>query len=173
MNTNKLTTKSLTLAIIAAAAFSANAHADSNSANLSVSATVINNCIVTTADLEFGGYDPVNTNSAMELTGTGLVTVTCTVNAQAELAIGLGRNDEGSNPDSPMRRMNDDNGNYINYAVYSDPNHSRIWGGGEQTCVIDAGSGAPREHYVYGIIPGGQNVPAGNYSDMLLATVMF
>ena len=48
--------------------------AASATADLNVSATVINNCVISTAALAFGNYDPVDVNAAANLDGTGTVT---------------------------------------------------------------------------------------------------
>src|ERR1700694_3726300 len=46
--------------------------------NLGVSANVAANCTIATAPVAFGAYDPVVTNAAVGLTGTGSITVACT-----------------------------------------------------------------------------------------------
>ena len=173
MNTTKITTALTTLTIVVAAIFSANVQAGNASASLNVSATVVDNCIISVVDVEFGDYDPIVVNASNELTGTGLVTVTCTVGAQANLTLGHGQYGEGSDPNNPIRRMSNDGSNFVNYALFQDGAYTQIWGEGEETCVFEEGHGGESEHFVFGSIPPGQNVPAGNYSDVVLATVMF
>ena len=60
------------------AAFSAPASAATATANLGVTATVTNNCTISTAALAFGSYDPVVANASTNLDGSGTVSVACT-----------------------------------------------------------------------------------------------
>ena len=75
---------------IVAAAFSAPASAATATANLGVSATVTNNCTISTAALAFGSYDPVVTHASTNLDGTGTVVVACTKGVAPTVGLGLG-----------------------------------------------------------------------------------
>ena len=66
-----------------------------------------NNCTISTAALAFGSYDPVVTNAATNLDGTGTVTVACTKGLTATVGLGLGSNASGS-----TRRMGDGASNF-------------------------------------------------------------
>ena len=58
-------------AIVAAVGFLGNTvSAASTSTSLSVTASVNNNCTISTAALAFGAYDPVVTNASSPLDGT-------------------------------------------------------------------------------------------------------
>jgi spore coat protein U-like protein len=156
--------------VILAAAFGPSASAATATANLGVSATVTNNCTISTAALAFGSYDPVVAHASTNLDGTGTVTVACTKGATSTVGLGLGSNASGS-----TRRMTDGATNYLTYELYSDSGRTTVWG--------DAGAGlynpgaAPskvaRNFTVYGRVVSNQDVPAGSYNDTVVATVNF
>jgi spore coat protein U-like protein len=144
--------------------------AASASANLSVSATVSNNCTISTTAVAFGSYDPVVAHASSDLDGTGTVTVACTKGATATVGLGLGTNASGS-----TRRMKDAGTNYLTYELYQDSGRATVWGnsGGALLSPPAAPSKAPRNFSVYGRIAANQDVPAGTYTDTVVATVNF
>jgi spore coat protein U-like protein len=138
-------------------------------ANLTVSATVINNCTISTAALAFGSYDPVVANQTNNLDGTGTVTVACTRGATTTIGLGAGSNASGS-----TRRMAGGTGNFLSYELYSDSGRSTVWNTGAGVLTpVAAPSRAARDFTVYGRIAGNQDVPAGSYTDTVVATVNF
>ena len=139
-------------------------------ASLSVSASVSNNCTVSTAALTFAAYDPVVANASANLDGTGRVTVACTKGAAPNIALGNGSNASGS-----TRRLTDGSSNYLTYDLYQDSGRSTPWAGSGSGILTPAAatSKAAREFTVYGRISGNQDVPAGSYADTVLATVNF
>jgi spore coat protein U-like protein len=144
-------------------------HAGSANANLSVTSTVSNNCTISTAALAFGSYDPVVTHASTDLDGTGTVTIACTKGAAATVALGLGSNASGS-----TRRMKDADNNYLTYEIYQDSNRSTVWGTGADALTPPvAPSKAARNFTAYGRVAADQDVPAGSYSDTVVATVNF
>jgi spore coat protein U-like protein len=155
---------------IVAAGFSAPASAATATANLGVSATVTNNCTISTAALAFGSYDPVVANASTDLDGTGTVTVSCTKGASSTIGLGLGSNASGS-----TRRMTDGSSNYLTYELYSDAGRTTVWGnaGGALYNPGAAPSKAARNFTVYGRVTSNQDVPAGSYNDTVVATVNF
>jgi spore coat protein U-like protein len=154
---------------IVAAGFSDPASAATATANLGVSATVVNNCTISTTALAFGSYDPVVAHASTDLDGTGTVTVACTKGATSTIGLGLGSNASGS-----TRRMTDGS-NYLTYELYQDAGRTTVWG--------DAGAGlyspgaapskAARNFTVYGRVASNQDIPAGSYNDTVVATVNF
>jgi spore coat protein U-like protein len=139
-------------------------------ANLTVTATVTNNCTISTTPVAFGAYDPVVVNASTDLDSTGTVTVTCTKGATATVGLDLGSNASGS-----TRQLRDGGANVLAYELFQDPGRSTVWGnsGGALFSAGAAPSKAPRSFTVYGRVPAGQDVPAGNYSDTVVATVNF
>ena len=138
-------------------------------ADLAATATVVNNCSITTAALSFGPYDPVVSNVSTNLDGTGRVTLACTKGATATVALG-----SGSNASSSTRRLSDGNANYLSYELYQDSGRSTVWNAGSGVLSPPpASSKTAREFTVYGRIAANQDVPAGSYSDTVVATVNF
>jgi spore coat protein U-like protein len=145
------------------------AYAATATADLAVSATVSNNCTISTAPLAFGSYDPVDTHSAANLNGTGTVIVACTKNVAPTIALGLGNNANGA-----TRRLTDGT-NFLTYQLYKDAARTQVWGDavGDVLSPGAAPSKAPRNLTVYGAVTSNQDVPAGSYADTVVATVDF
>jgi spore coat protein U-like protein len=139
-------------------------------ANLSVSATVTNNCTISTVALAFGSYDPVVANASTNLDGTGTVVVACTKGSTATIGLGLGSNASGS-----IRRMKDAGTNFLTYELYQDSGRSTVWAnsGAGLLSPVAAPSKAARNFTVYGRVTSNQDVPAGSYTDTVVATVNF
>ena len=139
-------------------------------ANLAVSATVITNCSINTTALAFGNYDPAGAHTAADLDGTGTVSVACTKNTAPTIALGLGNNASGS-----TRRLKDGGTNYLTYELYQEAGRTTIWGtsGAALLSPGAAPSKAARDFTVYGRIAGNQDVPAGAFTDTVVATVNF
>jgi spore coat protein U-like protein len=149
---------------------STKATAATATANLGVSATVTNNCTISTTALAFGAYDPVVANASTNLDGTGGIVVACTKGASADIGLGLGANMSGT-----TRRMVSGGTNYLTYELYKDSGYATVWGnaGTAQLNTGAAPSKTARTFTVYGRVASNQDVPAGNYSDTVVATVNF
>jgi spore coat protein U-like protein len=142
--------------------------------NLSVTASVTANCSISTAPVAFGAYDPVTANAATPLSGTGTVNVTCTNGANTTVTLGQGSNaDTGSTDAVPARRLSDGATNFLTYSLFQDAGHTTAWGNTGGTGVANTGTGTQTAITVYGTVAAGQNVPSGNYSDTVVATVTF
>jgi spore coat protein U domain-containing protein, fimbrial subunit CupE1/2/3/6 len=152
------------------AVFSVPVSAATATANLGVSATVTNNCTISTAALAFGSYDPVVANASTNLDGTGTVSVACTKGTTATVGLGLGGNASGS-----TRRMSDGGGNFLTYELYQDAGHVTVWGsaGAGLLSPAAAPSKNARNFTVYGQVVANQDVTAGSYNDTVVATVNF
>ena len=139
-------------------------------ANLSVTATVTNNCTISTTPVAFGSYDPVVANATANLDATGSVVVACTKGATATVGLAVGANGTGS-----TRRMKDAGANYLSYELYQESARSTVWGNSGSALLSPgaAPSKAARTFPVYGRIAGNQDIPAGSYSDTVVATVNF
>jgi spore coat protein U-like protein len=161
-----------TAAIVTAllAALATPAVAATATANLSVSATVTNNCTISTTAVGFGSYDPVVAHASTDLDGTGTVIVTCTKGAVATVGLGLGGNATGS-----TRRLKDAGTNHLTYELYQDAGHATVWGtaGAGLLSPGAAPSKAARTFTVYGRVASNQDIPAGAYTDTVVATVNF
>ena len=144
-------------------------HAGSAATSLATSASISNNCTISTAALAFGAYDPVVANASSNLDGTGTVTIACTKGATTTIALDLGGNASGS-----TRRLTDGSSNYLSYQIYQDSGRTTVWGTGTDVQTPAAApSKAARNFTAYGRVTSNQDVPAGSYADTVTATVNF
>ena len=174
-NTFAIRSNSLRLAVFAALSVVAAGSyaAGSTTSNLAVSASVSNNCLIdASGGLAFGAYDPVSANAASDLDSSGTIAVTCTNGASAAITLGQGANAAGGSTDAaPLRQMNDGGLNNLSYNLYTDNSYATVWD--ISTGVAYTGTGAADSVTVYGRVSAGQNVPAGSYSDTVVATITF
>ena len=144
------------------------AMADSSSTYLSVSLTVAPNCQIAVTDLAFGAYDPLIANAERELDATADVRMLCTKNAQASIGLDFGRNNQG------VLRSMTAGPDRVLYQLFQDASRQKLWGFGENALhIIGVGGREPQRYVVYGRVAGGQEVPPGAYTDVVLATVDF
>ncbi|HEY0147477.1 MAG TPA: spore coat U domain-containing protein [Allosphingosinicella sp.] len=143
---------------------------DTATAELDVSATVTENCAVSTTAIDFGDVD-VTTGAAKP--GTGALRVTCTSGTEwiASADIGL-----GSGASLATRKLTS-GGNAMSYNLYTDANHTNLWGDGvgEETALFsDTGNGAQQSKTIYGRIFANQaSLPSGDYADTVTVTVSY
>jgi spore coat protein U-like protein len=71
--------------------------------------------------------------------------------------------------------MGDGASNFLTYELYQDSTHTTVWSdsGTGLLSPVAAPSRAARNFTVYGRVASAQDVPAGNYSDTVVATVNF
>ena len=145
------------------------AQAGSASALMNVTARVTNACTISAGNLAFGDYVPT---SVVPTSGTATLQVTCTLGAVASIALDQGAQPaSGSTAASPLRQMA--NGSErLAYALYQDLAHLVPWGGGLAAQGY-VGLGLQTNVTVYGGIAASQLVSAGNFSDVVTATVSF
>jgi spore coat protein U-like protein len=146
------------------------AFAGSATANLNVSASVSAVCTISTATVAFGAYDPVVTNAATDLNGTGTLTVACTKGASATIDLGVGGNLSGGS-----RRMTSGI-DFLNYALYKDAARTQVWGtgmAGGTTLTYNSASKASTNLTVYGKVSQAQDVTVGSYTDVVVATINY
>ena len=146
------------------------AFAATQTANLVINATVIQNCVITTTPLDFGNYDPVVANAATDKAETtaGVVNVACTKGSTGlRIDLGNGANFSGS------RRMTNGT-DFLAYALHTNAGHTTAWGSGATGLAIsNAPSKVSRPFPVYGLIAQNQDVAAGSYTDTVVATINF
>lgn len=163
----------LTVALLAAMATGPTAVADAGTAtsNMNVTATVASTCSITAGSLAFGAYD---TLGGAQVDGTATVTVACTKGAITTITLGQGQNAGGGSTDAaPVRRMVSGL-NFLSYALYSDSTRLLTWGNTALTGkAYVAASSASTALTVYGRIAASQDVPAGSFSDVIVATISF
>jgi spore coat protein U-like protein len=123
-------------------------------------------CSFGTTSVSFGSYDVFGT---VPLASTGSVTYRCFF--ANSMTIWLGK---GNAPTNNPRQMSSGT-NLLYYNLYLDASHSLIWGDPTPN-HYDGGQifwWAPQTVTVYGLIPSGQDVPAGAYTDTVVVTFQF
>jgi spore coat protein U-like protein len=136
---------------------------------LDVSAVVESSCLITTAPIVFGGYHPTTTHASAPLDAAGSVTVSCTAGSEGTILLSLGENPAGA-----LRRMTSLANDVLTYTLATDVNQADPWGNTVETGVEHLGDGLASEPIaVFGRVLAGQNVPVGDYADIVEATVTF
>jgi spore coat protein U-like protein len=121
-------------------------------------------CTFGMVSVVFGNYDSL-TNTSLD--GTGSVTVTCDSTDSYTVALSSGH---GTLLDRQMQV----GGNILRYNLYSDVLRSVIWGDGTSgTSLLSGSSAASTTFSIYGLVPGGQRIPAGTYADAITVTLSF
>jgi spore coat protein U-like protein len=167
----KVSARMLTVAGAVALALGGMSGSQAATDNLDVSATVVANCTITANALDLGNYDPVGANAAAAATASSTLSVTCTSGAAANVTLGQGGSaDTGSTDADPARRLTDGT-NFLNYGLFTDSGYTDEWGNTVATGVAHTGTGSAASLTVYGNIPAAQNVPAGAYTDTVVATI--
>jgi len=165
------------VALIFAASMSP-ANATTATGTFAVTATVTSGCVIaSTTDLAFGNYDPANVNFSTQKTGTGSVSVRCVIGGTGiSLALNQGAHPvTGSTCTIPQRQMVFGI-NTLPYFLYSNPGNTTVWGcttGTNTVSFTPTGVLTANVLTTYGVIPAGDDTPAGNYSDTVTATVTF
>jgi spore coat protein U-like protein len=137
------------------------------SGTLPVSANITNNCAFGTINsLSFGAYDPVVANATSDLPSSSTFALTCTSGAAITMGLSLGGNAVAS-----QRNMKDGGSNTLSYDLFQDAAHSTAWN--ETTTEASTGTGSSVTYTVYGVVPHGQNVPAGSYTDSVSIDVNY
>lgn len=157
--------------------------AASVSTSIPVSASVSQNCTIsTTSALAFSAYDPIGANATAALNATGQISVACSKGATG-LTIGM---DNGAHVAGAQRQMlGGVAANMLQYNIFQPPsnapNTACTFPGTTAWTATGAGlltlSSAPnkvtRVYNVCGTIPGAQDVAADTYTDTVGATISF
>jgi spore coat protein U-like protein len=160
----KIAISFLGLAAFAGASLSAVGEARAD--DFIVSAEVVNSCLISAADLDFGQYDPAVTHAIAPLDVNSTISVTCTMGSNPKFALSNGANFAAD------ERHLADGAEMLEYGLYTSALRGTPWIG-STTVDIPSALGTVETLTVYGRIPGGQNKPAGDYTDTVSATVTF
>jgi len=176
----------LKLCALTAAICAANASyaAGSQTATVTIHATVAPTCSISATSLEFNNYDPTSTTDKL---GTGTVTLTCVKGSQPTISLTT-----GLNPNGAQRRMiNAVTSDFLTYELYkpvaANPaidlpstacvgTETQIWGLDVPSRLHPpiATSADPATYNICGVIPKGQStVGTGDYTDTVTATINF
>lgn len=141
------------------------ARADTDTGQLTVTATVLSGCTLIGGTLDFGNYisgQPGNRDASGQI---GYV------NCSGLLTFDL---DGGQAGNVMARRMSNGNAN-LNYQIYRTSARSSVWGMGSDALQLQLLGAAPMSGSVavHGRIFGGQTVPGGTYTDIVNITLTF
>lgn len=131
-------------------------------------ATVINNCYVTTAPVNFGSA----TTLGGSLTANGAIKATCTMSDSYTIKLNAGGTSGATLAD---RRMQGPGTNVAHYQLYTNSGLTTVWGDGTSSTstVTGTGNATQQSYTVYGRVQS-QTTPApGSYSDAVTVTVTY
>ncbi|RUL77557.1 Csu type fimbrial protein [Dyella choica] len=133
-----------------------------------VSATVVNDCLINASNLSFGTTGLLSSG----INATTSISVTCTNNDAYRIALNGGGS---GNVSARSMAQQGGGGGAVSYQLYLDAAHGTPWGDGTAgtSMYTSTGTGNAQTATVYGLVPA-QTTPApGNYSDTVTATVAF
>ena len=164
---------SAAVAIATITAFAAPALAATAQSNFNVTASVTNNCTITSTTLAFGAYDPVSANATIALDAAGSVDVACTKGAAPTIGLNAGNNSASAS--GTTRAMSNGAGDFLSYEIFQNGGRTTVWGnsGAGLLTTAPAPSKAARSFPTFGRIPAGQDAASGAYTDTVTATVNF
>lgn len=149
---------------------------------LTAQASVNTNCMIATAAVAFGSYDPITANSpsGVDLNATGSITITCVKGTAPTIGLDLGAHASGS-----TRRMLSGAADFLTYELYQPPNNAAgtacafpgttVWGtiGANLFSATAAPNKNARIYNICGTAARGQDPAIGIYADAVVATVTF
>jgi spore coat protein U-like protein len=150
----------------AVAAYATEAATDS----FPVTANVVPTCTISTVGINFGDY------GGLPVQAQGTIEVNCIMELEYEIALDIGQHGTLS------RQMKDASTNLLNYEIFMDPGVATIWGDGcvdsptygSEVCAGSfTGIGSVQTYTTYGFISGSQQVPTGEYTDVVGVTVWY
>jgi spore coat protein U-like protein len=157
------------LGLLALGLTSTPAYASSATGTLSVTATILTNCTVSTTPVAFGNY------SGAVADASGTVSVSCSTSGQS-VTFSLNGGTTGT---VAQRQMTATGGYTLNYNLYTTSGYGTVWGDGGGSSVtqtaVTTGTGTA-SFTAYGQIPASQVVTAPNgtsFADTVTATVTY
>ena len=156
------------------------AQAGSAPANLSVTASVAQNCTISTTAVAFGAYDPISGGNA---TAAGTVVVTCTKGATS-LTVGLGNGLYSVSGQRNLGGATTGNTDKLAYSLVQPTSNTPLaacpayaagtaWTTTSTLALSSPTSKAARTYNVCGQMASGQDVSVDSYSDTVVATINF
>lgn len=133
-----------------------------------VTASVAGTCTLATTTLAFGAYNPA---SATALAGSTTVAPTCTNTTPWTLAFNAG----STSGATISQRLMANGAATLKYNLYTTSADTTILGDGTSgsSTLTGTGTGAAQTTTIYGLIPIGQYVTIGSYSDTITATISY
>jgi spore coat protein U-like protein len=140
--------------------------APTTSSSFTVTATVVSNCNVSAATLNFG--------SAGVLTAATDATTTLTAQCTNSLPYTVSLNGGNSSATDPTQRKMSKSAETITYGLYRDLAHTLPWGSTAGTnTAAGTGSGLQQSFTIYGHVPVQTTPSPGTFSDTIVATVTY
>lgn len=143
------------------------ARAETDTADMAVSAEVVTGCTVTANPMRFGSLFGVTGSARM----SAAIHLRCSPNTAYGVEMDYGQNRQGNN-----RRMHNPVGNrYLRYRIFADAAYSQQWDDRPRRQVSgNTGPTGMATLTAYGEIPSVTNLAAsGTYSDTVVVTVQF
>ena len=144
---------------------SAVAQTNPATATFTVSATVLKDCVVSATALGFGNYTGALVNAS------STVTVTCTSGTTYTVGLNQGLA-TGATVTARQMAITQPAG-ALNYSLLTGSYTGTNWGNTTGSWVSGSGTGVAQPLTVYGVIPAGQYVAPGTYTDTITATVTY
>jgi spore coat protein U-like protein len=144
---------------------SAVAQANPATTTFNVTATVLKDCIVSATALPFGNY----IGAVVNVSST--VTVTCTNSTAYTVGLNQGLTTGATVTTRQMGITQPAGG--LNYSLLTTSYSGANWGNTSGSWVSGTGNGAAQPLTVYGVLPAGQYVPPGSYTDTIAVTVTY
>lgn len=141
------------------------AQAQTAPANMGVSLVVANECTLATAPLAFLDSGII----VGALAARADITVQCTPGTEYEIGLGVGLGADATAENRVMTSGTD----LANYMIYQDELLTLPWGNVLGTRVANVATGAFEEIPAFGSVFAGQNLPAGTYTDTVIATITY
>jgi spore coat protein U-like protein len=132
-----------------------------------VTATVAGTCTLSTTTLAFGTYSP----SGAALAGSSTVVATCTNTTPYTLSFNAGTTSGAT----ISQRLMANGAATLKYNLYTSAADTTVLGDGTSgsSTITGTGNGAAQTSTIYGLIPTGQYVTIGSYSDTITATISY
>ncbi|MGY3690168.1 spore coat protein U-like protein [Bradyrhizobium sp. USDA 3240] len=138
--------------------------AGSTNASFTANATVLNNCLVSAQNINFGATGVLSTN----VDATGQLTVTCTPTTSYTVAL-----NGGTTGSPPASRKMSKGSETVTYGLYKDAVRTQVWGDTTGNNVPGTGTGLAQNLIVYGRAPPQATPSPGVYSDTVVVTVTY
>lgn len=121
-------------------------------------------CQTTATSVAFGRYDGMNNQPA---TGIGTLRLNCPRPALVRLSSGM--HSQGGFATRMLASA--DRSDRVRYNLFLDPIGIRIWGDGAANTFVQQVPSGTSNLQIYAVVPGGQRVGVGSYSDMVTVIV--
>ena len=138
-----------------------------NTDTFGVSLTIEHECTITAGDLTFPNTGMIDHN----VDTTAALNVLCTDESPYAIGLSAGANAGG---DTGARKLIGPGGRTVDYQLYTSGGFSTIWGNDMGVDTVDNEEAEESNDYtIHARVPTGQNVPAGEYTDTVTATVWY